>query len=79
MPFGLDSANLNHMTWPEAFVAYVTKLGKTDLEVAQELKIAPSFIHYWRKGATPREELRKKVAKWSKNAVPWELHVRAAG
>jgi ribosome-binding protein aMBF1 (putative translation factor) len=68
------------MTWSERFDAYVQKTGLSQAEVALALKVAPSFVHYWRRGSVPRDEkTRRKIERWSKGQVPAEESERKTG
>jgi len=65
------------MTWPECFRAYIEKRWpkRPQQEAAFALRTTPSNIHYWCTGTVPREKWRKRIATWSKGAVPSEMHV----
>lgn len=60
------------MTWSDRFRAYVEGNFETRQAAAFSLKVSPSKVHYWCVGSTPREETQKKIARWSKGAVPVE-------
>mgnify|MGYP000928179992 CR=1 FL=1 len=60
------------MTWSEQFKAYIdTRFGKgSQQETAFALRISPSRVSYWCRGAVPRKQMRRRIERWSKGAVP---------
>ena len=65
--------NLNtvpRMTWSERFAKFVReRFDGNQLEVAFSLRVAPSRIHDWMHGTTPRAETRRRIQKWSGGRV----------
>lgn len=66
------------MTWSEAFDVYCTKNGITSQKAAEDLGVAVSTVHYWRKGSEPRgesgRETKVRVEEWTRGdvkAAPW--------
>jgi hypothetical protein len=67
------------MTWSQAFDAYLKRHGIKPLDAAIVLGVAPTTVHYWRKGSEPRGDrgrtLKARIEIWSKGEVksaPWE-------
>jgi hypothetical protein len=59
------------MSWSELFDAYLVANKISGLKAALDLKVSPSFVHYWRKGTTPRNEKKlARIERWSKGNVP---------
>jgi hypothetical protein len=69
-------------TWSEAFTAYLRKLGlsQSDAHLAMRrarIRVSPSQVSYYCRGARPREALRQKIQRWSRGDVPANLPARA--
>ena len=64
------------MTWSEQFKAYIdTRFGKgSQQETAFALRISPSRVSYWCRGAVPRKQMRRRIERWSKG--PCRLPLR---
>lgn len=63
-------------TWSEAFKGYINRRWPehAQKEASFALRVTPSTIHYWCRGARPREErTRKRIARWSKGEVSADL------
>ena len=56
-------------SWSRSFRAYVAGQKLSQRDVAAALGVAPSAVHYWLRGAVPREATRAAVATWSGGAV----------
>lgn len=65
------------MTWSDRFREYIERRFGTGAQqkAAFSLKVAPSKVHYWCHGATAREAMRKRVARWSNGEVPAEITI----
>lgn len=66
------------MTWSEALDAYLRRKGIKGHEAAAALGVAPSTVHYWRKGSEPRgdegRKVKSRVEEWTGgevSAAPW--------
>jgi hypothetical protein len=57
-------------SWSDAFRSYLLASGVNRRQAAIALKVPPSSVTQWCQGAVPREETRRRIAKWSKGAVP---------
>jgi hypothetical protein len=62
-------------TWTDAFRAHLQKLGLSQQEAVfalrkASIRVTPSQVSYWYRGALPREETRKRIERWSKGEVP---------
>lgn len=63
-------------TWSERFNEYIhRRFGDgAQQKAAFSLKVAPSKISYWCRGAsTPRKAVRQRIARWSKGEVPNDI------
>ena len=57
--------------WTAAFACYVEAAGLSRREVARQLGVGVSHVHYWLVlGSVPRLETRERIAAWSNGAVP---------
>lgn len=67
------------MTWSDRFRIYIERRFGTGAQqkAAFSLKVAPSKVHYWCHGATAREAMRKRIARWSNGEVPAALDAQA--
>lgn len=68
------------MTWSEAFRTHITERWPqhAQKEAAFSLRVTPSTVHYWCRGARPRDEkVRKRIARWSGGAVGADLSASA--
>ncbi len=64
------------LTWSEAFKAYIHRRWPehAQKEASFSLRVTPSTIHYWCRGARPRDaKLRKRIQHWSKGDVAADL------
>lgn len=57
-------------TWTEQFNAYLERHGMAPQDFALKHRIAPSKVHYWTKGSTPREEMQERIARLTDDEVP---------
>lgn len=66
------------MTWSEALDAYLTKNGIPNHRAAAELGVAPSTVHYWRKGSEPRgdkgRDVKARVEAWTGGEIKASPH-----
>jgi hypothetical protein len=57
--------------WSAAFAAHVKRTGLSRPEIARQLGVGVSHVHYWLVvGSVPRPETRERIAAWSDGAVP---------
>lgn len=64
------------LTWSEAFRRHICSRWPehSQKEASFSLRVTPSTIHYWCRGARPRDEkLRRRIERWSKGAIGAEL------
>jgi Helix-turn-helix len=69
------------MLGTELLREYIKARGLNNQQAAQAMRISPSFLHYWLKGARPSAPHQKTISRWSKGAVPlsaWEVKVDKA-
>lgn len=63
-------------TWSDAFRAHIHRRWPehAQKEASFSLRVTPSTIHYWCRGARPREEkTRRRIERWSKGDVKADL------
>lgn len=65
-------------TWSEAFTAHLKALGLSQQDAAftlrrARMRVTQSQISYWCRGSRPRVEMRERLERWSKGAVPADL------
>jgi hypothetical protein len=77
---GSESLILIRMTWSACFRAYIEKRWpeSPQQEAAFSLRTPPSNVSGWCNGKTPRDAWRRRIATWSKGAVPADLQVGRA-
>jgi hypothetical protein len=65
--------------WSASLRAYLRDRSLRPVDVARQLRVVPSRVHYWLLGSTPRLNMRKRIEKWSRGAVPAELELHEDG
>ncbi|NBW08791.1 MAG: hypothetical protein EBR82_12280 [Caulobacteraceae bacterium] len=58
------------ITWSALLRAYIAQKSMTRAEVARALGAWPSAVHYWCRGAKPRDPaVLLQIQRWSKGAI----------
>lgn len=63
------------MTWHDRFRAWVPTFPRRALGVSIALRISPSSVTQWSRGAFPRESMRERIERLSKGKV--RAHLRS--
>ncbi len=68
------------MSWSDLFRSYIEqKYGDyAQTRAAEDLGVSKSAVSYWCRASRPREEMRKRIQRWSRGLVPADPGARKA-